>query len=98
MRKGSLTTIRSNDMQNQNAALPPILAFSQATIYASQQNIYALDANTGEIRQTYFFDGITSPTIMQDVLYINVTSRSHGTIQAIRVSDETVLWSYDIER
>jgi outer membrane protein assembly factor BamB len=89
---------RSNTMQNQNTIIPPQLVFAQGTLYATQQNIYALDAATGEIRQTYFFDGITSPSIMQDVLYINVTSRAHGTIQAIRVSDETVLWSYPIER
>jgi outer membrane protein assembly factor BamB len=37
-------------------------------------------------------------SIMQDVLYINVTARASGTIQAIRVSDENVLWSYHVER
>src|ERR1019366_5011960 len=90
--------MRSNDMQNPRTILPPKLIFAKKTLYATQQNIYALDATTGEIRQTYFFDGITSPGIMQDILYINVTSRARGTIQAIRVSDETVLWSYPTER
>ena len=85
-------------MQNQNTTIPPKLIFSQKTLYATQQNIYALDTTTGAIRQTYFFEGITSPSIMQDILYINVASRAQGTIQAIRVSDETVLWSYPIER
>jgi outer membrane protein assembly factor BamB len=85
-------------MQNPRTILPPKLIFAKKTLYATQQNIYALDATTGEIRQTYFFDGITSPGIMQDILYINVTSRARGTIQAIRVSDETVLWSYPTER
>jgi outer membrane protein assembly factor BamB len=85
-------------MQNQNTTILPELVFAQGMLYAAQKDIYALDANTGEIRQTYFFDGITSPSIIQDILYINVTSRASGTIQAIRVSDETVLWSYHIER
>ncbi len=32
-------------MQNQNTTIPPKLIFSQKTLYATQQNIYALDAN-----------------------------------------------------
>jgi outer membrane protein assembly factor BamB len=85
-------------MQNPKITLPPELVFSQKMLYAAQQNVYALDATTGTIRQTYFFDGITSPSILQDILYINVTSRARGTIQAIRVSDQSVLWSYPVER
>jgi hypothetical protein len=49
-------------MQNQSTTIPPELVFAQGTLYATQQNIYALDPTTGETRQTYFFDGITSPS------------------------------------
>ncbi len=78
-------------------ALPPDLTLNINTIYAAQGSIYVLEASNGTVRQRYPLSGVTSPTVVNDMLYINVNNGPEHTIQALRASDGALLWSYRVE-
>ncbi len=85
-------------MPNKSAVLPPQVILSQSTLYASQGNIYALEASSGAIRQSYPIQGLAFPTIGNDTtLYLNVCRHPDYQIKALRGDDGTLLWSYKVE-
>lgn len=84
-------------MQTRSTVLPPGIVHSQARVYANQGDIYALEASSGTLLQSYSIQGFGHPTAVNDVLYINVSRHPDYTIQALRSSDGAPLWSYKVE-
>ncbi len=84
-------------MQTRSTVLPPGIVHSQARVYANQGDIYALEASSGTLLQSYSIQGLGHPTVVNDVLYINVSRHPDYTIQALRSSDGAPLWSYKVE-
>jgi eukaryotic-like serine/threonine-protein kinase len=84
-------------MKVENSVLPPNIVSSPTAVYAAQGAIYALEASNGTLRQTYDVQGVASPTVAKDVLYLNVNNLSNNTVQALRVNDGIPLWSYKVE-
>lgn len=84
-------------MQTMSAVLPPSIVHSPTTVYAAQGDIYALEVNSGILQQHYHIQGLAKPTIVNDVLYVNVNNLSNNTIQALQGSSGVPLWSYEIE-
>jgi len=84
-------------METTSVVLPPQLVLAQSTVYASQGSIYALDANNGTLRQQYETQGLVCPAIENDVIYAKVSRHPTYMIQALRVSDGSLLWSYQLE-
>lgn len=89
--------MRSNDLTTTRTILPPKLVLSQSVVYASQGNIYALDVGKGTVRQQYSLQGQTCLTVLEDILYLNVSCHPDYTVQALSGSDGTSLWSYKVE-
>ncbi len=84
-------------MSTMSSVLPPSIVFSQSTVYASQGSVYALEASSGTLRQRYPINGLAYPTIVNDVLYLNVSRHPDSLIQALAGYDGTALWSYRVE-
>ena len=84
-------------MQTRSTVLPPGIVHSQAMVYANQGDIYALEASSGTLLQSYSIQGLGHPPVVNDVLYINVSRHPDYTIQALRSSDGAPLWSYKVE-
>ncbi len=74
---------------------PPGIILSQAAIYVALGDIYALEAKSGNIQQHYSVQGLASPTIVNDVIYVN--HQHESIIQALSVHDGTQLWSYGVD-
>jgi outer membrane protein assembly factor BamB len=84
-------------MPTTSTVLPPSISFSRSTVYASQGSVYALEASSGTLRQHYPINGLAYPTVVNDVLYLNVSRHPDYLIQALRGDDGTPLWSYRVE-
>ncbi len=84
-------------MPTTSTVLPPGIVFSQSMVYASQGSVYALEASSGTLRQRYPINGLAYPTVVNDVLYLNVSRHPDYLIQALRGYDGTPLWSYRVE-
>lgn len=84
-------------MPTTSTVLPPRVVLSQSTVYASQGSIYALDASDGSVRQSYPTGGLAYPTVVDDILYLNVIAHPDYLVQALNVSDGSLRWSYRVE-
>ena len=84
-------------MPTTSTVLPPHVVLSQSMVYASQGSIYALDASSGTVRQSYPTRGLAFPTVVEDILYLNVSCHPDYLVQALRVSDGSLRWSYRVE-
>jgi eukaryotic-like serine/threonine-protein kinase len=93
----SYVSVRSNRMQTNSVVLPPSVISSSTTIYATQGGIYALDAKSGNLQQNYYVQGSARPTLVNDILYISISSLSGDMIQAFNTDDNAPLWSYKTE-
>ncbi len=83
-------------MPTTSTVLPPHLVLSQSMLYASQGNIYALDASSGTVRQSYSTKGLTYPTVVDDTLYLTVSCHPDYLVQALYVSDGSLRWSSQV--
>ena len=77
-------------MPTTSTVLPPHLSFSQSTVYASQGSVYALEASSVPLRQQYATSGLAYPTVINDVLYLNVSRHPDYLIQALRGDERYV--------
>jgi eukaryotic-like serine/threonine-protein kinase len=84
-------------MTTVSAILPPRVVLSGFMVYASQGSIYALDASNGTMLQSYPTNGLAYPTVVDDILFLNVHCHPDYLIQALRVSDGSLRWSYRVE-
>ncbi|MDQ6660421.1 MAG: PQQ-binding-like beta-propeller repeat protein [Chloroflexota bacterium] len=80
-----------------SAVLPPRVVLSGATVYATQGSVYALQADTGVLHQRYQIQGAAYPTVMENVMYVNVNYLFDHTLQALHLRDGSLLWSYQAE-
>jgi outer membrane protein assembly factor BamB len=78
--------------------LPPGLTVSGSTVYASQGSIYAMEASSGALRRNYQIQGVANsrPTVVGDVIYINLNYMDDHTIQALRAADGAPVWRYEV--
>src|SRR5260370_3044550 len=83
-------------MQTRSTVLPPGIVYSQARVYANQGDIYALEASSGTLLQSYSIQGLGHPTAVNDILYINVSRHPDYTIQPLRSIHGPPLCSYNI--
>lgn len=84
-------------MQTKSSVLPPSIVLSPTTVYAGQGSVYALEASSGTLRQRFPIKGLAYHTVVNDVLYLNVSRHPDYLIQALRGYDGTPLWSYRVE-
>jgi outer membrane protein assembly factor BamB len=84
-------------MPTTSTVLPPSIVFSQSTVYAIEGDVYALEASSGTLGHRYPINGLAYPTVVNDVLYLNVSRHPDYLIQALRGYDGTPLWSYRVE-
>jgi outer membrane protein assembly factor BamB len=83
-------------MQTGHAAIPPTLVLDAAHVYAAQKDIYVIDPRSGAVQQRYQMSGVTRPTVIDDILYVCSNRTDEHSIQALRTSDGTHLWQYQI--
>jgi hypothetical protein len=74
-------------MPTTSTVLPPSIVFSQSTVYAIEEDVYALEASSGTLRHRYPINGLAYPTVVNDVLYLNVSRHPDYLIQALRGYD-----------
>ena len=84
-------------MPTTSTVLPPQVVLSGSTVYASQGSIYALDIRSGTVRQSYSIQGLACPTVVDGLLYLNVSRHPDYSVQALRGSDGSPLWSYRVD-
>ena len=84
-------------MQAQAMALPPPLTLSASAVIAASAYIYALEISHGTLLQRYHVSGLASPTVENEIIYLNVNNDLEHTIGALRVSDGTSLWNQRVE-
>ncbi len=84
-------------MPTTRTVLPPNILLSQSNIYASQGNLYVLDANSGTRQQSHSIQGMAHLTVVNDMLYLNVSRFPDCDIRALRRNDGSLLWSHKIE-
>ena len=84
-------------MLTTSAVLPPDIVLSPSTVYASQGSVYALEASSGTLGQRYPINGLACPTLVNDVLYMNVSHHPDSMIQALHRDDGAPLWSYRVD-
>lgn len=80
--------------------LPPGLTVPRSTVYASQGSIYAIEASSGALRRDYQIQGVAngSPTVVGEVIYINLNDMDDHAVQALRVVDGAPVWKYESSR
>lgn len=84
-------------MHAKSSVLPPRIVLSKATVYATQGDIYALDAKDGTLIQHYQIQGIAAPTVVDDIIYVSVNHLFEHTIQALRIIDGSSIWRFQVE-
>ncbi len=84
-------------METKNIALPPSTALVENTLYIAQRDIYALEASSGTVKQSYAMQGVVSFTVENNTLYVNVNNDVDHTVLVLRSDDGVSLWSYNVE-
>ncbi len=84
-------------MAKTETILPPHVILASDVLYAIQGDIYAIEPSSGAVLHHYPIEGLSKLTVMRGVLYMNVTNRFRNTVQAVRASDGTLLWRYEVD-
>ena len=84
-------------MQTQAIALPPLLTLRASVVFAASVDVHALEISHGTLLQRYHVLGLASPTVENEIIYLNINNDLEHTISALRVSDGTSLWNQRVE-
>lgn len=84
-------------MARAETILPPHVILTPESVYAIQGDIYALEPLGGAIQRHYPTDGSPKMALTHEMFYMNVTSSSAHTVQAMQIADGALLWRYVVD-